>query len=144
VLDKFRDCLAVLIPLASMVWVLSIPQRLGLLVFPEQLLSLILAIAMALVYLDSVDSCPPRYNKLIGIGCATLSLLAGTYLAIRIPVLSEEAFFRPIETLIVSIIVIPLVVEALRRSDCVWFVCYLRNIRPPYSGQDARTFIKPG
>lgn len=123
-----------------MVWVLSLTQRLGLLVFPEQLLAVILGLATAVVFLDSIDNqadgeksdrgrsnrdkaaqkssdrkphlSDPRICSLL----ATLSLIGGAYLAIRIPILSEEAFFRPTETLLISLLMIPLVVEAMRRA----------------------------
>ena len=115
-LHKSRNSLALLIPLVSIVWVLSVPQRLGVLVYSEQLLAVILAIATALVYLDSINEDTTPNSKLVSQCFAALSLLAGGYLAVRVPVLSEEAFFRPRESLMVSIIVIPLVIEALRRS----------------------------
>jgi len=99
-----------------MVWVLSVPQRLGLLIFSEQLLALILAAAMGVVYLRAGERASNKHSRIVAGLCAGLSLLSGIYLALRIPVLSEEAFFRPTETLLVSIVVIPLVVDALRRS----------------------------
>jgi len=87
--EKLRNTLAMLIPLASIFWALSIPPRMGWLVFPEQLLAIILALAIAVVFLDS---------------------------SVRIPVLSEEAFFRPKESLVVALIIVPLVIEGLRRA----------------------------
>jgi TRAP transporter 4TM/12TM fusion protein len=106
--------------------VLSVPQRLGYLIFPEQILATILALATALVFIDTMetgsgdsgltDSGNFSFRNRLTIAFAAISLIVGLYLAVRIPVLSEEAFFRPIETLVVSAIVIPLVIEALRRS----------------------------
>jgi TRAP transporter 4TM/12TM fusion protein len=106
--------------------VLSVPQRLGYLIFPEQILATILALATALVFIDTMetgsgdsgltDSGNFSFRNRLTIAFAAISLFVGLYLAVRIPVLSEEAFFRPIETLVVSAIVIPLVIEALRRS----------------------------
>lgn len=105
---------------------LSVPQRLGYLIFPEQILATILALATALVFIDTMetgsgdsgltDSGNFSFRNRLTIAFAAISLIVGLYLAVRIPVLSEEAFFRPIETLVVSAIVIPLVIEALRRS----------------------------
>jgi len=110
----------------SLIWVLSVPQRLGYLIFPEQILATILALATALVFIDTMetgsgdsgltDSGNFSFRNRLTIAFAAISLIVGLYLAVRIPVLSEEAFFRPIETLVVSAIVIPLVIEALRRS----------------------------
>ncbi len=113
---RYRDALALLIPLASMLWVLSIPQRLGWLIFPEQILAAMLGIAMAVVYLRDIDTPGASWNRSVAVALATLSLLAAIYLAVRIPVLSEEAFFRPVETLLVSVVLLPLIIEAMRRS----------------------------
>ncbi len=99
-----------------MVWVLSLPQRLGYLIFPEQILAAILALATALVFIDSISPDDSPHRKSLSGIFAMLALIVGLYLAVRIPVLSEEAFFRPGETLLVSIVVIPLVLEGLRRS----------------------------
>jgi len=115
-LQNLRDALAMLIPLASIFWALSIPPRLGWLVFPEQLLAIILALAIAVVFLDSSNDNTSPLIARINVGLALLALLAGMYLAIRIPVLSEEAFFRPKESLAVAIIIVPLVIEGLRRA----------------------------
>jgi len=115
-LQKLRDALAMLIPLASIFWALSIPPRLGWLVFPEQLLAIILALAIAVVFLDSSNENSSPLVVRINLGLAVLALLAGAYLAIRIPVLSEDAFFRPKESLAVALIIVPLVIEGLRRA----------------------------
>lgn len=105
-----------LIPLTSMVWVLSIPQRLGWLVFPEQLLAIILALAIAVVFLNSSNEESSATEIKVNNGLAALALLAGMYLAYRIPVLSEESFFRPKESLAVALVFIPLLIEGMRRG----------------------------
>lgn len=107
-----RNGLAFLIPVTSIAWALSLMPRLGLLVFPEQVLAFVLALAMAVVFLDSDNKPVASFNTLL----ATTSLVGGIYLAVRVPILSEEAFFRPVETLAVSLVMIPLVVEAMRRA----------------------------
>ncbi len=114
--QQLRNSLALLIPLASIFWALSIPPRLGWLVFPEQLLAIILALAIAVVFLDSSNENTSNLVARINLGLAVLALLAGVYLAIRIPVLSEEAFFRPKESLAIALIIVPLVIEGLRRA----------------------------
>lgn len=105
-----------LIPFASMFWALSIPQRLDWLVFPEQILAIILALAIAVVYLDSSEKTSSTPMMSINLFLAVLALLAGIYLAVRIPVLSEESFFRPKESLAIALVVIPLLIEGLRRG----------------------------
>ncbi len=120
-LDRIRQVLGLLIPVSSMVWVLSIPQRLGLFIFPEQILAFMLGTAMCVVYLGGIEN---RTNKFqLPVVLALLSMLCGLYLTWRIPILSEEAFFRPVETLIISSLSIALLLEAMRRSvgaSLVW------------------------
>ena len=99
-----------------MLWVLSVPQRLGWLVFPEQILAAMLGLAMAVIYLRGVDDAKSLSHRRLCLLLAFLSLAVAWYLAVRIPVLSEESFFRPRETLLVSLLLLPLVVEAMRRS----------------------------
>ena len=115
-LQRWRDSLALCIPLGAMIWVLSVPQRLGLLVFPEQFLSALLGLALAVVFLHAAIARQPGNYRQLPCMLAGLSIAVGGYLAVRIPVLSEEAFFRPRETLIVAAIAIALVVDATRRS----------------------------
>jgi len=47
---------------------------------------------------------------------ATASLGAGLWLAIRFPVLTEDAFYHPDEVLIIGLVLVPLTIEALRRA----------------------------
>ena len=111
-----RAFLSLLIPLGSMIWVLSIPQRLGFLVFSEQILALLLGAAISIIYLTATERANSDLTRYTGPLCASLAIAIGIYLAVRIPTLAEEAFFRPVESLLVAIIVIPLLVDAMRRS----------------------------
>lgn len=99
-----------------MVWVLSLPQRLGYLVFSEQILALLLGAAMGVVFLNSAERANTAFQRNLSIALAGLAVVTSAYLALRIPTLAEEAFFRPTEAFLVAVIVVPLVVEAMRRS----------------------------
>lgn len=106
--------LACLVPLLAVAWILALPQRLGLLVYPEQVAALMLGSAMAVIYLrDIFLTSLPRKSLDIVLGLGSLGL--GLYWYWRFPVLSEGAFLHPTETLILGIVAVLLVMEALRR-----------------------------
>jgi TRAP transporter 4TM/12TM fusion protein len=110
---------ASLISLASIAFALQFYRNvLGLLLYNEQFLAGMVAIAMALVYLtqpfhrDRPRLIIPWYDWLL----AALSLIVGFYIAVRFPALSEDMTSRPIDGLIIGFATIPLVTEALRRT----------------------------
>lgn len=93
------------------------PIRLGLLIYPEQLIALILGFSLGLSFLLNSSGLGPR--KRIPLHDLVFSLAGigvGIHLALRYPVLSQEFFFHPTETLVVGVLLVPLLVEALRRT----------------------------
>jgi TRAP transporter 4TM/12TM fusion protein len=109
---------AVLLTFGSIGWALQFYRNiLGLLLFNEQFLAGMLGLALALVFLTQplVRGAPrtavPWYDWLL----AAASLGAAGYLAVFYPSLSEQVTARPLDGLIVSFIVVPLVMEGLRR-----------------------------
>ena len=123
---------ATLLTLASFGFALQFYRNvLGLLLFNEQFLAGMLALGLALVYLTQPmrRGAPrpfvPWYDWIL----ATLGLIAGGYLAVRFPTLSEEMTSRPLDGLIVAFIIIPLVIEALRRmvgaALVIVIICFL-------------------
>ncbi len=106
--------LACAVPLLAVAWILALPQRLGLLIYPEQIAALMLGSAMSVIYLRDIFVTGPARTALdIVLGLASLTL--GLYWFVRFPVLSEGAFLHPTETLILGIAAVLLVMEALRR-----------------------------
>jgi TRAP transporter 4TM/12TM fusion protein len=109
---------AVLLTLASLGWAIQFyRQVLGLLLQTEQFLAGMLALALALVFLSQPArrGAPrdriPWYDWLL----AAIGLGLGIYIAVFFGPLSEEVVARPMDGLIVAFIVIPLVIEGLRR-----------------------------
>jgi TRAP transporter 4TM/12TM fusion protein len=105
--------------LASIAYALQLYRDwLGLLLYNEQFLAIMVAIAMTLVYLTEplhpgrARPVIPWYDWLF----AALSLAIGCYIAVRFPVLSEGMTARPIDGLIISFITIPMLLDALRRT----------------------------
>jgi TRAP transporter 4TM/12TM fusion protein len=110
---------ASVLTLASIAFALQLYRNaLGLLLYNEQFLAGMLAIAMALVYLTqparrgAARPKVPWYDAIL----AVASLALGFYIAVRYPALSEDMTTRPLDGLIVGFITVPLVLEALRRT----------------------------
>ena len=80
-------------------------------VYPEQILLVALALAMAVAFLTRSGSL-----QSLSIILAILSLIFGSWLAVRFPVLSENVFYHPTEALLVSLLGLVLILEAVRRT----------------------------
>ncbi|MGE6740612.1 TRAP transporter permease [Allorhizobium pseudoryzae] len=106
--------LSLLVPVLALVWVVALPQRLGLLIYPEQIVALMFGASLAVVYLrrKAGDALVLRIANW-GAGC--LSIALGIYVSWRFPVLSEATHRYPTEALLLGILVTALSMEALRR-----------------------------
>jgi TRAP transporter 4TM/12TM fusion protein len=90
---------------------------LGLLLQNEQFLAGMLGLGLPLVFLSQParrGTSRPRVPWYDGI-LAAVSLALGAYIAVNFGPLSEEVVSRPIDGLIVAFLIIPLVIEGLRR-----------------------------
>ncbi len=106
--------LACIVPLLAVIWILAIPQRMNVLVYPEQIAAVMLGSSMAVIYLRNLYISPlPKRLLDIVLGLGSLGL--GLYWFIRFPVLSEAAFLHETETLLLGVAAVILVMEALRR-----------------------------
>jgi len=96
----------------------EIHLTLGLEIFTEQGMALALGFGLAIVYIKSPlnpqtkKTTVPIYDAI----CAILGLAGGAYLAYRFPVLQDELFERRPEAATIGTILIPLIVEAIRRT----------------------------
>jgi TRAP transporter 4TM/12TM fusion protein len=102
------------VPVVAVLWVMAVPQRLGLLIYPEQVVVLMLGAALVVVFCraSASDSAAWRYINMALAGIATM---LSVYVYIRFPVLSEATHRFPTETLLIGIGVTLLTLEALRR-----------------------------
>ena len=102
--------LGLLVALLPLIVVLGLPSRFGLFILDEQVAALILGVGLALVFLR-------QRSKLrwLDLALAALSLAYGIALFLRLPVLSEGAFFRPVEAASFGVVAIVLVLEGMRR-----------------------------
>lgn len=114
----FVPVLGFLVTFLALFIAADVPLRLGLLIYPEQVVAAILGLSIAICFLLLPVSTRwgqthvPWYDFLL----SAAGLFAGVYLALRYPVLSQEFFSRPTETLVVGVLIILLVLEGLRRA----------------------------
>lgn len=106
-----------LLAILPILWVLEVHALLGLDLFPEQLLAMVLGLALALVYISvpvrrGERGRVPWYDLVAAVlGLATLVHVTVQYERLLIDVSS-----RTTETLIIGIIVVTLVMEGMRRA----------------------------
>ena len=109
---------ATLLTLASIAFAFQLYRSVGLLLYNEQFLAGMVALALALVFLTQPmrPTVPrpqvPWYDWVL----ATLSVVIGIHLIVRYPALSEDMTARPIDGLIVAFLTVPMIMEALRRT----------------------------
>ncbi|MEO4041547.1 TRAP transporter fused permease subunit [Hoeflea sp. CAU 1731] len=103
-----------LVPVIAVVWVLSVPQRMGFLVYPEQVAAFMLGAALFVVFARDMSEKRPA-RQLLDSALAIASIGLGIYVYIRFPVLTEDVYQYPTEGLILGILVTILVLEGLRR-----------------------------
>ncbi|MFK7751311.1 MAG: TRAP transporter permease [Sedimentitalea sp.] len=102
--------LAVFSTVAAIVWSSSLPLWIGVRVYSEQILILVLACSMAIAFLTR-----PKFG-VFDKGLALAAVGFGVYLTWRFPTLSENVFYHPVEALIVSSIGLILLLESVRRT----------------------------
>lgn len=96
----------------------EIHLTLGWEIFTEQGMALALGLGLAIVFIKSPfkpstqKTTVPFYDAVL----AVLGLAAGAYLAWRFPILQDELFERRPEASTIGTILIPLIVEAIRRT----------------------------
>jgi TRAP transporter 4TM/12TM fusion protein len=112
------SALGIAVTVVAAMYAAELHLKVGLYLFAEQALALILGFCLAVIFLSrsarhgSPRETPPAYDLVL----AGLSLTVGGYLAIRYPILAEQFFYRPVETFAVGIVLVPLIFEALRRT----------------------------
>jgi TRAP-type uncharacterized transport system fused permease subunit len=106
--------LSLLVPVLALVWVMALPQRLGLLIYPEQIVALMFGASLAVVYLRR-KAREGQIERLANQAAGGLSIALGIYVFWRFPVLSEATHRYPTEALLIGVLVTGLSMEALRR-----------------------------
>ncbi|MCC6949790.1 MAG: TRAP transporter fused permease subunit [Bradyrhizobiaceae bacterium] len=116
--DAVRAALAVLLVAASIAWAADLYRMAGLVLFMEQYVSGILAIAFLLLFLavpavkSRSQAVPPWYDVAAGIA----GFAASGYISVRFAELGTQMFFAPLDGLIAAIVVVVLSLEGIRRT----------------------------
>nr|WP_281381417.1 TRAP transporter fused permease subunit [Microvirga lupini] len=113
-LDLIAAALAIFVPVLAVIWTLSVPQRFGILIYPEQIAALMLGFSLTVVYLRDVERTTGVMALLNGF-LALASFLLGLYVYWRFVDLSENTHRLPTEALVLGIFVVALVMEGVRR-----------------------------
>jgi len=92
------------------------PLRFGILVFTEQILAALLGLGLAACFVSRPLGRWGRAGEALDALCAVAGLGVGFYLAFRYPVLAQEYYFRKAEAAAAGIILVPLLLEGLRRT----------------------------
>ncbi len=110
--------LAVLLTCGAIAWAADLPREVGLLLYTEQYLCGMLALALPLVLLSTRASkqAPADRVPWYDWAAATAGAAAAGYMAARYPVLAELIALHPLDGLVAGLIVMLLVLEGLRRT----------------------------
>jgi TRAP transporter 4TM/12TM fusion protein len=108
------DILSAAVPIMSIGWIMSVPQRFDMLVYPEQVVALMLGAALTVVFFRSIDPDYPA-KGLLDLILGVLSFGMGVYVYIRFPVLSEKSFLHPNEAMVIGVLATVLIMEGMRR-----------------------------
>ncbi|QOL81386.1 TRAP transporter permease [Pseudooceanicola spongiae] len=111
----YASLLCLVTPGLAIVWVLSLPQRVGLLVYPEQIAGVMLGAAMSVIFLKGIEE---KSRLAAGLDAALAVLGSGLalWVFLRFPVLAEGQYTHPVETALLGLLVTALVLEGLRRA----------------------------
>ena len=116
-MTSVRNLIAVLLVGSAVFWALDLFQVLALAVFKEQYMAFALGLTLALVYLpggrETVQS--STFGWWFGVLAAIAGLGVCLYLALRFPALLPTMIVKPMPAIICGAILIPLLVEGLRR-----------------------------
>ncbi|NQV57520.1 MAG: TRAP transporter fused permease subunit [Rhodospirillales bacterium] len=114
--NSFSGLLAIVLTLGAISWELDLYRRGGLLLYTEQVLSGVLALALPLVFISlrvrKGISGVPWYDWT----AAAASFAAAAYMAVRYPILAEMISDTPWDGLVSGAVVMVLMTEAVRRT----------------------------
>ena len=107
--------IAPLLPLLAIAIVVGVPEKFGLLIYPEQVAGLMLGLAASLLFLRSNAG---RALAIVAVNRALgyAGIAIGLWIFIRFPVLSENAFQHPIECIALGSVLVIVCLEGLRRA----------------------------
>lgn len=111
-----RIC-AYALAVSAILFALDVPQHAGVALYPEQYLGLLLALTLATVFLSmparSADRGHlPWYDAI----AAAVAFVAAAWVALRYPSMVNELVYKPLDGLVIALILVLAVLEAARRA----------------------------
>lgn len=129
-MTKLTDAMAALMTVIALIWASDVLRLVGIAVYTEQYIALLLAFAIPLVYLTipalkAVDNSsdedeyagPQRQIPWYDLLAALIGCLLSLYIMLRFPDLSQLTAKRPLDGLIPAIVMLVLLLEGVRRSS---------------------------
>ncbi|MDC0074615.1 TRAP transporter fused permease subunit [Alphaproteobacteria bacterium] len=118
--------LGLVITLISVSLAADLPFYFGFSIFTQQALGIIIGLALAITFIRFPFVGKQKSNlPIYDIVLAFISIIIGIYIAFRYPTVSAEFFARREEAFIIGVILIPLVIDALRRTTGLGLVIIL-------------------
>ena len=109
--------LGAVITLLSLVWAVDLHVRLGYILYTEQALAVILGLSFLVIFLTIPARTGGRIAAWYDVFAGIAGVVACGLVAVRFPVISEEGvFLHPVETAMVGVVILPLMLESLRRT----------------------------
>ena len=99
--------------LCAVAFALDVPRQLGVALYTEQYLAAVLGLGLAMAFLIA-----PRFRGALAVLdplLAAVALVAAGYVAWTYPVLVNELVYKPLDGLVVALVLAGLAVEAVRR-----------------------------
>lgn len=118
VIDGVGAVCGTLLCVISVLFSAQIPIALGIPLFNEQGLAAILGLAVCVIFIaqpaqrGAPRTTIPWYDAI----AAILGLCAGLYLSVRYPLLAQQFFYMKTEAFLIGVVLLPLTIEALRRT----------------------------
>ena len=118
-LQWLAETLAVVLVLGAISWAADLYREVGIVIYTEQYLAAMLAIAVPLIYLAVPLGGQRRRQGRVpwyDLAAAFLGFACAIYTAVRFPVLTELTTQRPVDGIIIAAIMLVLLTEGLRRT----------------------------
>jgi TRAP transporter 4TM/12TM fusion protein len=121
VLKKIALCAAFLTTVVAILWSAGAFWRIGLQLYGEQPMSVILGLALVIIFLTIDYRGEPKNSvSYVDVGLAALSAAVFLYIALRYAQLTENLYFNPWYTFTVGGLVVLLTAEGMRRCAGGW------------------------
>ncbi len=113
-----RVTLAAAMTLISIAWSLDLFRPVGLVLYNEQFLAGMLGLALGIIYLQFPARRGAKRTKLPWYDAlaAVVGLATAAYVAVNYPGMTDRMIYKPLDELVVAVILFALCIEGLRRS----------------------------